>query len=72
LIAHAERGLRGHPHGSSRYRRANVRAFFFGGGIDVPLRERISVFGDVRLMVGAEAGELLAVLPVSVGIACRF
>jgi hypothetical protein len=50
----------------------NVRAFFFGGGIHVPLGERISVFGDARMIVGAEAGELLAILPVRVGVAWRF
>jgi hypothetical protein len=50
----------------------NVRAFFFGGGIHVPLRERISVFGDVRMIVGGEAGELLAIAPVRAGVAWRF
>jgi hypothetical protein len=50
----------------------NVRAFFFGGGIHVPLRERVSVFADVRMIVGAEAGELLAIAPVRAGVAWRF
>jgi opacity protein-like surface antigen len=50
----------------------NVRAFFFGGGIHVPLRERISLFGDARMIVGDETGELLAILPVRVGLAVRF
>jgi hypothetical protein len=50
----------------------NVRAFFFGGGIHVPLHERISLFGDARMIVGTEAGELLAILPVRAGIALRF
>jgi hypothetical protein len=50
----------------------NVRALFFGGGIHVPLRERISVFADARMVVGAEAGELLAIAPVRVGVAWRF
>ena len=50
----------------------NVRAFFFGGGLSVPLRKRIHVFADARMIVGAEAGELLAIAPVRAGIAWRF
>jgi hypothetical protein len=50
----------------------DVRAIFFGGGIHVPLRERVSLFADGRMMIGAEAGELLAVAPVRVGVAWRF
>lgn len=50
----------------------HVRAFFFGGGIHVPLRGGISMFGDARMIVGAEAGESLAILPVRVGVAWRF
>ena len=50
----------------------NVRAFFFGGGISVPLRQRIHVFADARMIVGAEAGELLAIAPARAGIAWRF
>jgi hypothetical protein len=49
-----------------------VRFMFFGGGVHVPLRERLSLVGDARLLVGAEAGETLAVVPVRVGIAWRF
>lgn len=50
----------------------DVRAAFAGAGIHVPLRPRISVFADVRLMVGAEAGETLAVAPLRAGVSWRF
>ena len=49
-----------------------VRAIFFGGGIHVPLRQQLSLFADARVMVGAEAGELLAVAPLRAGLAWRF
>jgi hypothetical protein len=49
-----------------------VRFVFFGGGVHVPLRERLSLVGDARLLAGAEAGETLAIVPVRVGIAWRF
>jgi hypothetical protein len=52
--------------------RNDVRAMFFGGGINVPLSNRLSVFADARMMIGAEAGELLAVVPVRGGLAWRF
>jgi hypothetical protein len=50
----------------------NVRALFLGGGIRVPLGRRISVFGDIRMIVGDEANELLAIVPVRAGLAWRF
>ena len=50
----------------------DVRAIFFGGGIHVPLHERLSLFADGRMMIGAEAGESLAVAPIRVGVAWRF
>jgi hypothetical protein len=50
----------------------DVRAVFFGGGIQVPLQRRISLFADGRMMVGAEAGELLAVAPIRAGVAWSF
>jgi hypothetical protein len=50
----------------------DVRAVFFGGGILVPIGERVGLFADARMMVGAEAGELLAVAPVRGGVAWRF
>jgi len=50
----------------------DVRAMLFGAGIHVPLRAGLSVFSDVRMIIGAEAGELLAMAPVRAGMACRF
>ena len=50
----------------------DVRAIFFGGGIHVPLQERLSFFADGRMMIGAAAGELLAVAPIRAGIAWSF
>lgn len=50
----------------------NVRFMFFGGGLHVPLGERLSLFGDARVLVGGEAGETLAMVPVRAGIAWRF
>jgi len=49
-----------------------VRAVFFGGGIHVPLRPRLSIIADARMIVGAEAGELLAIAPLRAGLAWRF
>jgi hypothetical protein len=50
----------------------DVRALFFGGGIQVPLREQLCLFADARMIIGAEAGELLAVAPLRAGLAWRF
>ena len=50
----------------------HVRAFFFGGGIHVPVGERLSIFGDARMTIGNEGGELLAIAPVRAGVAWRF
>jgi len=50
----------------------DVRAMFFGGGIHVPLKKRVSLFADGRMMIGAEAGESLAVAPIRVGVAWSF
>jgi hypothetical protein len=50
----------------------DVRAFFVGGGVHVPLSEDVSLFADGRMMGGAEAGELLALTPVRAGVAWRF
>ena len=50
----------------------DVRAMFFGGGIQVPLQQRVNLFVDGRMMIGAEAGELLAVVPIRAGVAWRF
>jgi hypothetical protein len=50
----------------------DVGALFFGGGINVPLSESITIIADVRMTIGAEAGELLAVVPLRGGLAWRF
>ena len=50
----------------------NVRAALFGGGLHVPLGTRASMFADGRLTIGSEAGELLAMAPIRVGLAWRF
>ena len=50
----------------------NVRVAFFGGGIHVLVRERLSVFADARLTLGDEAGELLAMAPLRAGLTWRF
>jgi hypothetical protein len=50
----------------------NVRFMFFGGGVHVPLPGRLSLFGDGRMLVGAEAGETLAMIPLRFGVAWRF
>jgi hypothetical protein len=51
-----------------------VRGPFFGGGIQVPLRNRVTLFADVRMMlvIGKEADDLFAVTPIRGGIAWRF
>ncbi len=50
----------------------DVRAFFFGGGIQMPLQSQVSLFADGRMMLGDERGELLAVAPIRAGVAWRF
>lgn len=52
----------------------DVRAVFAGGGVHAPLgaNSRLSVFGDVRWMVGDEGTELLVVAPLRVGLSWRF
>jgi hypothetical protein len=50
----------------------DVWAVFFGGGLLVPLTDQLNAFVDGRMMIGDEAGELLAVLPVRAGVAWRF
>jgi hypothetical protein len=50
----------------------DVRAVFFGGGIQVPVKKRFSLFADARMMLGSEAGELLAVAPIRAGVAWHF
>ena len=50
----------------------NARVIFFGGGVHVPLRERVTVFADARIMIGDEAGELLAIAPLRAGLTWQF
>ena len=50
----------------------NPRVMFFGGGVHVPVRDRLSVFADVRMMIGDEAGELLAIAPLRAGLSWEF
>ena len=51
----------------------SARVIFFGGGIHIPVRTRISVFGDVRLVGGVEGNEgIIAYAPVRAGVAWRF
>jgi hypothetical protein len=51
-----------------------VRTVFAGGGLHAPIRERLSVFAEFRMMlVVEEQGEgLLGVGPLRVGLAWRF
>jgi hypothetical protein len=50
-----------------------VRAAFAGGGLLVPLGERLTIYADVRMMVGAEGIEgIVAVAPARAGVALRF
>ena len=50
----------------------DVRAVFGGAGIQVPLRPRLNLFLDARLMLGEEANELLAVAPLRAGLSWWF
>ena len=64
------------PHVNDRFpdRVTNqARVLFAGGGLHVPFGERISVFGDVRMVFGAEGLEgIVAFAPVRAGVAWRF
>jgi hypothetical protein len=51
----------------------DLRVAYFGGGLRVPLRNGLSVFGDARAMLALEGGDgILGVWPVRAGIAWRF
>ena len=53
--------------------RNDVGFVFFGGGVQVPLRDHLSVFGDFRMIGGAEGYDSMIVMyPVRVGMAWRF
>jgi hypothetical protein len=64
------------PTVNARYPEAvtnDVRAIFFGGGLAVPVGPRLTIFGDARMMVGAEGVEgIVAVVPLRAGLAWRF
>jgi hypothetical protein len=50
-----------------------ARAVFGGGGLLVPLAQRLNAFADVRMLIGAEGSEgIVAVAPVRAGVAWRF
>ena len=50
-----------------------ARAVFGGGGLLVPLGQRLTVFADVRMLIGAEGSEgIVAVAPARAGVAWRF
>jgi hypothetical protein len=50
-----------------------ARAVFGGGGLLVPLGERLAAFADVRMFIGAEGNEgIVAVAPVRAGVTLRF
>lgn len=51
----------------------DARFVFFGGGVQVPLGTRFSVFGDARMLIGNEGRDgLLVMYPVRAGVAWRF
>ena len=50
-----------------------ARAAFGGGGLLVPLGQRLAAFADVRMLFGVEGTEgIVAVAPVRAGVAWRF
>ena len=49
-----------------------VLASFFGGGILVPLGDKLAVFADARMMLAVGKEELLGLVPIRGGIAWHF
>jgi hypothetical protein len=50
-----------------------LQVVYFGGGVRVPIRNGLSVFGEGRAMLGVEGNDgILGVLPLRAGIAWRF
>lgn len=50
-----------------------ARAAFVGGGLMVPLGERLAAFADARMLLGVEGTEgIVAVAPVRAGVTWRF
>jgi hypothetical protein len=53
--------------------RNDVRVAYFGAGVQVPLRRRLSLFGDARIIIATENDESVsAVWPLRTGVAWRF
>lgn len=51
----------------------DLRVVYFGGGVRVPLRGGLSVFGDARAMLALEGSDgISGVWPVRAGVAWRF
>ena len=51
----------------------DLRVVYFGGGLRVPVRDSLSVFGEARAMLALEGGDgIMGVWPVRAGIAWRF
>lgn len=51
----------------------DVRVAFVGGGVHVPVRERVSIFLDARMMIGPEGADgLVAVAPLRAGMSWTF
>lgn len=67
-----------HPNEDEQFRgegtTGRVRSVFLGGGLHVPVRQRLSIFAEFRMMlVGEVEGEgLLGAGPLRVGLAWRF
>ena len=50
----------------------DLRVVYFGGGVRVPIRSGLSVFGDARAMLALEGDGLTGLWPVRAGVAWRF
>ena len=51
----------------------DLRVVYFGGGVRIPIRNGLSVFGDARAMLALEGGDgIMGVWPVRAGVAWRF
>lgn len=51
----------------------DLRVVYFGGGLRVPVREGLTIFGDARVMLALEGQDgILGVWPVRAGVAWRF
>jgi hypothetical protein len=53
--------------------RNDLRVLYFGGGVRVPLRRGLSLWGDARALLALESNDgIMAFWPVRVGVAWRF